>query len=97
MFRRLTDLKRNEVILYFEDREIRALQGDTVAAALLLNEYSSFKNNLVSGSPRSPYCMMGACFECLVDVDQMQSLQSCQVIVKNNMQVKRHKASDLSL
>ena len=41
--------------------------------------------------------MIGICFECLVDVDQMQSLQSCQVIVKNNMQVKRHKNSDLSL
>ncbi len=89
MFRRLTDLKRNEVILYFEDREIRALQGDTVAAALLLNEYSSFKNNLVSGSPRSPYCMMGACFECLVEIDGIGHQQACLINVRDGMKVRK--------
>ena len=96
MFRELKDEQKKEVIFFFEGKKLTAFDGETIASALLRSGEIFFreakKNNF-----RGPYCMIGICFECLVDVDQMQSLQSCQVIVKNNMQVKRHKNSDLSL
>jgi len=96
MFRELKDEQKKEVVFFFEGKKLTAFDGETIASALLRSGEIFFreakKNNF-----RGPYCMIGICFECLVDVDQMQSLQSCQVIVKNNMQVKRHKNSDLSL
>ena len=96
MFRELKDEQKKEVVFFFEGKKLTAFDGETIASALLRSGEIFFreaKNN----NFRGPYCMIGICFECLVDVDQMQSLQSCQVIVKNNMQVKRHKNSDLSL
>jgi len=42
----------------------------------------------VSGRPRSPLCLMGVCFDCLVEVDGMQNVQSCLVEVRAGMQVK---------
>ena len=44
-----------------------ARAGDTVAAALLAAGRRAFRTTPVSGAPRGPFCMMGACFDCLVD------------------------------
>jgi hypothetical protein len=43
----------------------------------------------VSGSPRTPYCMMGVCFECLASVDGVASTQTCLVQVREGMRVER--------
>ena len=96
MFRELKDGQKKEVVFFFEGKKLTAFDGETIASALLRSGEIFFRETK-NNNFRGPYCMIGICFECLVDVDQMQSLQSCQVIVKNNMQVKRHKASDLSL
>ena len=43
----------------------------------------------VSGAPRGPYCMMGACFECLVSVDGEPNQQACMVPARDGMRVER--------
>ena len=96
MFRELKEGSKKEVVFFFEGKKLSAFDGETLASALLRSGEIFFRESK-NNNFRGPYCMIGICFECLVDVDQMQSLQSCQVIVENNMQVKRHKASDLSL
>ena len=96
MFRELKEGSKKEVVFFFEGKKLSAFDGETLASALLRSGEIFFRESKTNNF-RGPYCMIGICFECLVDVDQMQSLQSCQVIVKSNMQVKRHKASDLSL
>ena len=96
MFRELKEGSKKEVVFFFEGKKLSAFDGETLASALLRSGEIFFRDSK-NYNFRGPYCMIGICFECLVDVDQMQSLQSCQVIVKTNMQVKRHKASDLSL
>ena len=96
MFRELKGGQKKEVVFFFEGKKLSAFGGEALASALLRSGEIFFRESK-NNNFRGPYCMIGICFECLVDVDQMQSLQSCQVIVKNNMQVKRHKASDLSL
>ena len=96
MFRELKEGSKKEVVFFFEGKKLSAFDGETLASALLRSGEIFFRESK-NNNFRGPYCMIGICFECLVDIDQMQSLQSCQVIVKNNMQVKRHKNSDLSL
>ena len=95
MFRKLKDSRKKEIVFFFEGKKLTAFDGETIASALLSSGEIFFRESKINNY-RGPYCMIGICFECLVDVDQMQSLQACQVIVKNNMQVKRHKTSDLS-
>ena len=59
----------------------------TVAAALLITGTQSFRHTPVSGQPRGPLCMMGVCFECLVEVDGVPNQQACMRQVEPGMRV----------
>ena len=50
----------------FDDAVFSLPQGVNLAAALLAAGVDVFRHTPVSGAPRAPFCMMGACFECLV-------------------------------
>jgi predicted molibdopterin-dependent oxidoreductase YjgC len=76
------------VTFSFDGRPLQAPAGCSVAAALLANGVSTFRTTPVSGAPRAPYCMMGACFDCLVEIDGEPNRQSCLVAVAPGMQVK---------
>ena len=47
------------------------------------------RNAQVSGKPRMPYCWMGVCYECLLEIDGEQNQQSCLIPVKDGMHVRR--------
>jgi len=40
-----------------------------VAAAVLGSNLDAVRTTPVSGEPRMPYCLMGVCFECLMEID----------------------------
>src|SRR5262245_7263759 len=91
MFRRLGDLNSNggsTLVLKVDGREIRAREGDTVAAALLAAGINQIRTTPVSGAPRAPYCLMGVCFDCLVTIDGVGSRQACLVPVRAGMSVE---------
>jgi predicted molibdopterin-dependent oxidoreductase YjgC len=73
--------------IWFNDQPLRVPAGRSVAAALLAAGVQRFRATPVSGAPRAPYCMMGACFECLVEIDGMPSRQSCLVAVQDGMRI----------
>ena len=75
--------------LYFDGRAMRAPVGCSVAAALLANGVSTFRTTPVSGAPRAPYCMMGACFDCLVTIDGVPNQQACMLRVRDGMTIAR--------
>lgn len=75
------------VRIEFEGREIIAQRNDSVAAALLAAGVQSFRETPISGSPRAPFCMIGNCFECLVEIDGEPNRQSCMIQVREAMQV----------
>jgi sarcosine oxidase subunit alpha len=87
MFRRLGE-KASTLILKVDGREIRARDGDTVAAALLAAGVDHIRTTPVSGAPRAPYCLMGVCFDCLVTIDGVGSRQACLVPVRDGMSVE---------
>lgn len=75
------------VKIWFNDEPLTVPGGRSVAAALLAAGINRFRSTPVSGSPRAPYCMMGACFECLVEIDGVPSRQSCLVAVEEGMRI----------
>jgi predicted molibdopterin-dependent oxidoreductase YjgC len=87
MFRRL-DTAPGEVRFTFDGREIVARPGDSVAVALLAAGETSLRETPVSGAPRAPYCMMGVCFDCLVEIDGVGNRQACLTQVAEGMQVR---------
>lgn len=63
-------------------------EGANLAAALIAAGVQPLRHNPVSGAPRMPYCLMGACFECLVQVDGV-SLRACTLQVEADMNIQR--------
>ena len=70
---------------------IKASSEDTVAAALLRAGILQFRY-ATAQDPRGPFCMMGTCFDCLVEIDGKPNRQACQTIVRNGMVVRRQQA-----
>jgi predicted molibdopterin-dependent oxidoreductase YjgC len=91
MFKRLTRSEAETVIVNFEGRQIKVPAGNTVAAALLAGGVDYTRSTSVSGARRAPYCLMGVCFECLVEIDGVPNQQSCMIQVRNGMQIKRQR------
>lgn len=77
------------VTFTFDGRTITAPNGINIAAALLVGGVSDFRASVVGHDSRGPYCMMGVCFECLVEVDGVPARQSCLIPVREGMQVHR--------
>lgn len=89
MFRRRHD--GDAVHFTFEGEELAAKAGESVAAALLAAGVTAFRETPVSGAPRGPFCLMGICFECLVEIDGAENQQACMVRVSDGMRVRRQR------
>ncbi len=97
MFSRPTDdpTGAKAVTIHFEGVPVRARAGESVAGTLLAAGHLAFRETVVSGAARGPFCMMGACFDCLVEIDGRPARQACMVTVADGMQVRRqHGAAD---
>ena len=92
--RRLSDDHREPVPMTFEGEVLLARHGDTVAAALLAGNHWQFRTTTVSETPRGPFCMMGVCFECLVEIDGVANCQACMTEVRDGMAIKRQSGAN---
>lgn len=73
----------------FEGRTVEARPGDSVAAALFAAGITDLRDSVVSGAPRGIYCMMGACFDCLVEIDGLPNRQACMTEAAEGIEVRR--------
>jgi predicted molibdopterin-dependent oxidoreductase YjgC len=89
MFRKLHDDGSPQVTVTIDGRQVRVPAGETVAAAALILGLLPFRTSAVSRAPRAPYCMMGVCFDCLVEIDGTPNRQACQVRVAEGMAIRR--------
>lgn len=89
MFRRLNGLQpARELTIGVDGRPVAAREGDTLAAALLAAGVEPLRRSAVSGQPRSALCLMGTCFECLVEIDGQANQRACLTPVCEGMQVR---------
>lgn len=89
VFRRLADLPDREVTIRFDGQPVAAREGDSLAAALVAAGHAALRTTPVGGEPRGPWCMMGVCFDCLVEIDGVPNLQACMTPVRVGMVVRR--------
>jgi len=78
-----------ECTLWIDGKAVSARVGEPLAAAMLRAGVTPFRESAVSGEPRAPLCLMGVCFECLVELDGVPNTQSCMVTVRDGMRVRR--------
>lgn len=77
-----------DLTFIWEGTPLTGKAGDTVAAALLAAGISHTRLHPVTSEPRTAYCMMGVCFECLVTIDGVSNQQACQVRLADGMHVE---------
>jgi predicted molibdopterin-dependent oxidoreductase YjgC len=88
LFRPISCATEPFIDIEFEGRRLAVLGQRSVAAALLAAGVSRFRSTPVSGAPRAPYCMMGVCFECLLEIDGVSNRQACLVPVQPGMKIR---------
>ncbi len=89
MFKRLSELNGNTVTVNIEGEDVQVAVGETVAVAVLVHNLGYTRTTAISGVPRAPLCMMGVCFECLMEIDGLPNRQACQVQVAEGMKIRR--------
>ena len=94
MFKSIMPENGRVVHFQFDGEAITAFDGDNLAAALLRADKVQFRT-AAKNDPRGPYCMMGVCFECLVEIDGKPNQQACQAMIRDGMQIRRQQAPDL--
>ncbi len=90
MLKRLHENKNKEtVIIVFDGQPLEVPTGETVIAAVMAAGAGYTRTTSVSGTHRAPYCQMGVCFECLMEIDGIPNRQACMLQVKEGMVVNR--------
>jgi D-hydroxyproline dehydrogenase subunit gamma len=82
-----------DLTIWFNERPIHARTGDSIAVALLSAGVTTTRTTPVSGAPRGPFCMMGACFECLAAVDGRAHVQTCMTPVRDGMRIRQQEGA----
>lgn len=65
--------------LRIDEREVTALPGHTIAAALWRAGITSWRYTRQGGKPRGVFCGIGVCFDCLVTVNGRPNQRACLV------------------
>jgi predicted molibdopterin-dependent oxidoreductase YjgC len=74
------------VSLRVNGNTLSVTDGATVAAAIVTAGVISFRSS-ITGEPRGPLCGMGICFECRATIDGVAHRRTCQVLVRDGMEV----------
>ncbi len=91
MFKRISQPAQEMITIYIEGEAVQVPQGETVAASVLIHGLGHTRTTPLSDSPRAPLCMMGVCFECLMEINGVPNIQACQVTVSENMSIRRQR------
>lgn len=77
-----------EITFTFNGQSYQGINGDTIASALLANSVRILRYQEESGSVRGFYCNIGHCFECRVNVNNVESVRACLTPIREGMKIK---------
>lgn len=79
------DNRKETVTITFDGKEIKALKGEMVAAALMANGVYKFRYTEKNNKPRGMYCGIGRCTDCVMIVDGIPNVRTCVTEVRDGM------------
>lgn len=81
------------VTVDIEGDTVAVPRGQSVAAAVLAHGLTWTRRTPITDSPRAPLCMMGVCFDCLMEIDGIANRQACLISVAEGMRIRRQLGS----
>ena len=73
------------VSITVDGKEIQAVEGEPIAAALLAQGMRVMRKTPRFGEPRGVFCGIGRCTDCIMTVDGVPNVRTCVTPVKNGM------------
>ncbi|MFE6131103.1 (2Fe-2S)-binding protein [Streptomyces sp. NPDC056437] len=61
----------------FDGRPVRALPGQSIAAALWAAGILAWRTTRKAGAPRGAFCGIGSCYDCLATVNGRPNRRAC--------------------
>lgn len=80
------------VKIELDGHPVSAREGEPVACALLAAGETVFSRSPKYHRPRGPFCLEGACAQCLMRVDGVPNIATCRVAVRPGMRLERQNA-----
>ncbi len=88
MSARRIDPLRDVVTLRVDGKKVRAEAGENVATALVASGRWLFGRSVKYHRPRGPQCFVGRCDGCLLRVDGVPNVPSCQLTAREGMRIE---------
>jgi predicted molibdopterin-dependent oxidoreductase YjgC len=86
MLKRLAEHDREPIEFFLDGRRVRALRGDTVLTAILVNS-DRVRTSEFGGEARAGFCLMGACQDCWVSTESGERLRACTTFAEAGMRL----------
>ncbi len=83
------------ITITVDGKPVEAYLGETVAATLLAAGIRTFRKTHKLNHPRSLYCGMGVCYECLVTINGVHAQRACVTNVEEGMVIETEKEMEL--
>ena len=87
MFKPVIERRSDSVTVSVNGIAISVPSLFTAASAVLSVGMEATRSTPISAAPRAPYCMMGICFECLMEIDGVPNQQACLIPVAEGMRI----------
>ncbi|WP_099159621.1 (2Fe-2S)-binding protein [Virgibacillus ndiopensis] len=81
-----------EITFSFNDKFLKAREGQTVAAALMANGIKKFGISRKLQQPRGLFCANGRCCSCFLTVNGLNHVLGCITLVEEGMKVSSNDA-----
>lgn len=80
--------EQETVTITVNGRQIRAVKGEVIAAALMANGMMVHRHTAKYHQPRGIYCGIGQCTDCVMVVDGKPNVRTCVTPVEEGMVVE---------
>ncbi len=74
-----------------DGQKIEAREGETIAAALIAVGKKVFRYSVKKNEPRSLFCAIGRCTDCVMTVNNKPNVRTCITLVEDGMDIKTQK------
>jgi aerobic-type carbon monoxide dehydrogenase small subunit (CoxS/CutS family) len=77
-----------KVSFSFNGKDFQCESGQTIAAALIAADQRELRSTRFGNEPRSIFCGIGICYDCVVVVDGIANQRSCLIEARDGMKVE---------
>ncbi|CAN2201755.1 2Fe-2S iron-sulfur cluster binding domain containing protein [Candidatus Nanopelagicaceae bacterium] len=77
-----------QISFTFNGVAVQCEEGQSIAAALIHAGTRELRTTRFGDEPRSIFCGIGICFDCVVVVDGVANQRSCLITAKANMKIE---------